>query len=90
MMDAYQGGIELSFAERLISAMLAGYRRGGDLRGVRSAALKICSVESYPTVDIRVDWSCEAIAELTKVLAQLREGDYAAFFARLPKLGTRP
>ena len=70
--------------------MVTGYRRGGDLRGVRSAAVKICSVESYPTIDIRVDWSCEAIAELSEVLAQVRMGDYAAFFARLPKLGTKP
>jgi len=89
MMDAYQGGIALSFEERLINAMLIGYRRGGDLRGVWSAAVKICSVEFYPTVDIRVDWSREAIADLSVVLAQVRKGDYAAFFARLPRLGTK-
>ena len=46
---------EGSMAERLLSALEAGEAAGGDKRGKQSAALKICSRDPYPDLDIRTD-----------------------------------
>src|SRR5690349_13876066 len=40
-------------AERLIAALEAGEGAGGDKRGKQSAALKICTRDCYPDLDIR-------------------------------------
>ncbi|MBV8704747.1 MAG: DUF1028 domain-containing protein, partial [Acetobacteraceae bacterium] len=44
-----------SLAERLLAAMEAGEAAGGDRRGKQSAALKICTRDPYPDLDIRAD-----------------------------------
>ncbi|HEY8594963.1 MAG TPA: DUF1028 domain-containing protein [Devosiaceae bacterium] len=84
MMSAFEKAPGLPLADRLLAAMLAGEKAGGDSRGTRSAALKVYDTEDYPAVDLRVDWSVAPIEDLGKVLAATREDDYATFFARLP------
>ena len=42
-------------AERLLTALEAGEAAGGDKRGRQSAALKICTSDPYPDLDIRAD-----------------------------------
>ena len=42
-------------AERLLTALEAGEAAGGDKRGKQSAALKICTRDPYPDLDIRTD-----------------------------------
>ncbi|MDY7099794.1 MAG: DUF1028 domain-containing protein [Actinomycetota bacterium] len=55
MSTAFEDAADATFAERLVAAMLAGHRAGGDKRGTRSAALTIATTEPYPYLDLRVD-----------------------------------
>jgi uncharacterized Ntn-hydrolase superfamily protein len=45
----------LDLAERLILALLAGDREGGDTEGERSVNVLVFSTEEYPLYDIRID-----------------------------------
>ena len=58
---------ELPLARRLIAAMLAGERAGGDKRGKQSAALLIHDGEDYPLYDLRVDDHADPFAELSRL-----------------------
>jgi uncharacterized Ntn-hydrolase superfamily protein len=59
--DAAEGA---TLAERLLAALVAGDRAGGDRRGARSSALKIATTEPYPYLDLRVDDHDHPVAEL--------------------------
>ena len=54
-------------AERLMTAMEAGDAAGGDKRGRQSAALKVCSRDPYPDLDIRADDHPDPFAELRRL-----------------------
>ncbi len=54
--------------ERLMLALEAGQKAGGDKRGKQSAALKIYKSEAYPWLDLRVDEHRAPVAELRRVL----------------------
>jgi uncharacterized Ntn-hydrolase superfamily protein len=69
---SYEHG-KASFAERLIAALEAGEAAGGDKRGKQSAALIICSRESYPDLDLRVDDHAEPLAELRRLYEKAQE-----------------
>jgi uncharacterized Ntn-hydrolase superfamily protein len=64
---AYEAGSALPFAERLLAAMEAGERAGGDKRGRQGAALVIHTTEEYPSLDLRVDDHAEPLAELRRL-----------------------
>ncbi len=64
---------ELPLARRLIAAMLAGERAGGDKRGKQSAALLIHDGEDYPLYDLRVDDHADPFAELSRLETVARE-----------------
>jgi len=64
---AYEAGSALPFAERLLAAMDAGERAGGDKRGRQGAALVIHTTEEYPSLDLRVDDHVEPLAELRRL-----------------------
>lgn len=51
---------------RLVQALLAGQEAGGDLRGVRSAALYIAPLSGLP-IDLRVDEHGEPVNELHRL-----------------------
>ncbi|SFG27613.1 DUF1028 domain-containing protein [Sporolactobacillus nakayamae] len=53
--------------ERLLAAMLAGDKIGGDARGKQAAAIKVVAEEGFPYVDFRVDDSAEPIQELNAI-----------------------
>ena len=55
------------FALRLIMAMEAGEAAGGDKRGKQAAALIVCTTETYPALDLRVDDHPEPIVELRRL-----------------------
>ena len=63
--DALQNGEPLP--ERLIRALEAGQKAGGDKRGRQSAALYIVSTEVYPYLDIRVDDNPDPVVELRRL-----------------------
>lgn len=56
-------------AERLLTALEAGEAAGGDKRGKQSAALKICTRDPYPDLDIRADDHPDPLAELRRLYA---------------------
>jgi uncharacterized Ntn-hydrolase superfamily protein len=70
---AYADGARLPLAERLIAAMQAGERAGGDKRGKQAAALRIHGDEDYPRLDLRVDDHDEPLAELRRLYEKSRE-----------------
>lgn len=60
-------------AERLLTALQAGEAAGGDKRGRQSAALRICSRDPYPDLDIRVDDHPDPLSELRRLHAVSQE-----------------
>jgi uncharacterized Ntn-hydrolase superfamily protein len=62
-----------TLAERLLTALEAGEAVGGDKRGRQSAALKICTRDPYPDVDIRTDDHPDPLAELRRLCAVSQE-----------------
>lgn len=80
---AYEAGADMPFAQRLIAAMQAGERAGGDKRGRQSAALRIHTSQCYPALDLRVDDHADPLAELERLEAVSRERfvHFAQFFA---------
>jgi uncharacterized Ntn-hydrolase superfamily protein len=67
-----------TLAERLLTALEAGEAAGGDKRGKQSAALKICSRDPYPDLDIRADDHPDPLGELRRLYAVSRQ-HYALF-----------
>ncbi|HEY4173949.1 MAG TPA: DUF1028 domain-containing protein, partial [Rhodopila sp.] len=70
-------------AERLLTALEAGEAAGGDKRGKQSAALKICTRDPYPDLDIRTDDHPDPLAELRRLLA-VSQQHFATFRRFLP------
>lgn len=64
---AYQAHMHLPLAERLMVAMEAGARAGGDKRGTQSAALVIHRTEDYPWLSLRADDHPDPLAELRRL-----------------------
>lgn len=74
-----------ALGKRLLAALNAGARAGGDQRGVGSAALKVFDTEAYATLDLRVDWSETPMHDLSRLFDMAIEGEYAAFQAMVPR-----
>ena len=70
-------------AERLLAAMEAGEAAGGDKRGKQSAALKICTRDPYPDLDIRADDHPDPLFELRR-LYRVSQERFAVFRRFLP------
>jgi uncharacterized Ntn-hydrolase superfamily protein len=71
-LDAFQHASG-SLAERLLGALEAGEVAGGDKRGKQSAALKICTRDPYPDLDIRTDDNPDPLRELRRLYAISQE-----------------
>lgn len=56
MVTAFEG-MQGALPERLLAAMHAAMKAGGEAGPVHSAALKIIDTAVWPVVDLRVDWS---------------------------------
>lgn len=72
-----------TMTERLLTAMEAGEAAGGDKRGRQSAALKVCSRDPYPDLDIRADDHPDPFAELRRLYRVSLER-YAVFRRFMP------
>jgi uncharacterized Ntn-hydrolase superfamily protein len=62
-----------SLAERLLTALEAGEAAGGDKRGKQSAALKVCTRDPFPDLDIRTDDHPDPLRELRRLYAVSQE-----------------
>jgi len=67
MEEAFKRNTRLNFEERLLLALEAGERAGGDRRGVVSSALLVARPGS-PTLDLSVDYHESPIEELRRRL----------------------
>lgn len=67
MVAAFEADPEAELAERLLLALEAGAKSGGEEGPVRSAGLKVAEDLVWPTVDLRVDWHDEPIEELRRI-----------------------
>ncbi len=85
LLDSFMQLGSLSFAERLLAAMQSAAQRGGDRRGLKSAALKVWHDRDYADIDVRVDWSERPLEALSEVLNEVQAASYADFFEQLPR-----
>ena len=70
MFDSFLGNAELPLWERLLAALEAGKRAGGEPNGEKSAGLYVVDQEPYAIVDLRIDLHPEPVAELRRVADQ--------------------
>jgi uncharacterized Ntn-hydrolase superfamily protein len=84
-LETFKRRADLSFAERLMTALDAGQAEGGDKRGKQSAALKIWRTEPYPVLDLRVDDHPEPLEELRRLYGVAHE----RFLAFIEAMATR-
>jgi uncharacterized Ntn-hydrolase superfamily protein len=63
MVDAFESGPP-ELADRLLAAVRAGERAGGEVGELRSAALLVVERESFPLIDLRVDDDPDPLARL--------------------------
>lgn len=86
MVDAF-GSAEGEFAERLITALKAGDKAGGDVRGRMSTSLKIVAAEAAPhpwegtLYDLRIDVAADPFEALSTSLRMTKA--YHAFFTHV-------
>ena len=66
-LKAYIAASALDFDERLLVALEAGEKAGGDKRGRQSCAIRIWAGDPVPSFDIRVDDHVDPIAELRRL-----------------------
>jgi uncharacterized Ntn-hydrolase superfamily protein len=79
----YRSDPALPLPERLLAAMQAGQRAGGDARGQQSAALRLITTEDFPDLCLRADDHAQPLDELGRLLAIWRRD-------REPGLQTQP
>jgi len=74
MAETFLAAPDEHLAERLVRALVAGKAAGGEVGGQeRSAGLKVCDRESFPLVDLRVDWDeADPVAALATLWARYR------------------
>lgn len=65
MVESFAGLSDTDLAGRLVAALTAGLRAGGEAGPVHSAGLLVVSDVPWPVTDLRVDWSEDPIAELS-------------------------
>ncbi len=64
MLRRFQADQTAPLAERLMRALEEGLAAGGEHGPVRSAHLLVVDTESFPLVDLRVDWHDQPVGEL--------------------------
>ncbi len=69
------------FGDRLMAALHAGLRAGGEAGPVHSAGLKIADKQAWPVVDLRIDWSDTPI-EALEIAWQIYKPQMAAYVQR--------
>ena len=64
MIDAFELSPDAHLAERLLLALEAGLEAGGEFKQIKSAAVLVVHKESFPYVDLRVEFDRAPLAEL--------------------------
>ncbi len=63
--EALEVGSDVHLGAALVMALESGLAAGGETAPVRSAGLLVIEEESWPTVDLRIDWDDAPIAKLS-------------------------
>lgn len=69
MVDAFAAKPGAHLGERLLGALSAGWKAGGEAGPVKSAGLYVVDRFPWPVIDLRVDWHDSPIEELERVFA---------------------
>lgn len=67
MVEFFVGASETNFIERLLGAVDAGIAAGGEWGPVKAAALLVADRQSWPSVDLRVDYEDEPEKKLRRL-----------------------
>ena len=67
MVDAFITTSNNELADRLIHALEAGVKAGGDAGPVHSAAVVVATEVSWPTTNLRIDWDEDPISKLREI-----------------------
>lgn len=81
MVEACDADPALTLPERLMRAMEAGHAAGGEPKQVKSAALLVVEKESFPYVDLRVDYDPRPL-ETLRWLWEIYEPSAKTYVAR--------
>ncbi len=81
MVEAFEADASLALPERLLRAMEAGHAAGGEPKQVKSAALLVADTESFPYVDLRVDYDPRPLEQL-RWLWEIYEPSAKTYVAR--------
>ena len=82
MFDAFRADPARPLGERLLAALEAGKRAGGQPDGEQSAGLYVVDREPFSVVDLRVDLHAEPVQELRRLAER--------YFPLIPYYGLRP
>jgi uncharacterized Ntn-hydrolase superfamily protein len=89
MVEGFVAAEDQHLAARLLAALAAGLRVGGEAGPLRSAGLLVVQTETWPLVDLRVDWD-EAPLTCLRELWRLYEPQIADYLARAQNPGAAP
>ncbi|CAB4647431.1 unannotated protein [freshwater metagenome] len=67
MVDAFITTSNNELADRLIHALEAGVKAGGEAGPVHSAAVVVATEVSWPTTNLRIDWDEDPISKLREI-----------------------
>ncbi len=90
MVDQFAAGADLHLAERLMLALRAGVAAGGEEGPTHSAGLKVAHEQSWPLVDLRVDWSDGDPVEALYRIWRAYEEEMDAYTTRALNPGAAP
>ncbi len=67
MKESFESDDSLPLSQRLILALTAGEKAGGDKLGHQSAAVKVYGSQEFPLLDLRVDEHVDPVGELRRI-----------------------
>lgn len=67
MVDSFSATSDNELADRLIQALEAGVKAGGEAGPVHSAAVIVATGVSWPTTNLRIDWDENPISKLREL-----------------------
>lgn len=67
MVAAFTADPDAHLGDRLLAALAAGERAGGEEGPVRSCGMVIVDSVSWPVTDLRVDWADSPVEELSRI-----------------------
>ncbi len=73
MRESFLSDESQPLAKRLLLALSAGEKAGGDKRGRQSAALKVYGAREFPLLDLRVDEHTDPVGELRRIYGVAEE-----------------